>query len=113
MTGSGWIDHSPHPDFFARTRSEVRPPHKGEVGLSVTCDALSDPKLPANERGAPGEAPAHGLHEHKVAPFDAAVLDRDRECQGDGSRRGVAVIGDRRDHAVGPNPELPRGSIEN
>src|SRR5262249_11391908 len=30
-----WRDLTPHPTFFARARSEGRPPHKGEVGLSV------------------------------------------------------------------------------
>src|SRR5579863_9102299 len=53
-----------------------------------------EPRLPANEVGAPGEAAAACVEHHEVVVADAAGLERFVECDGNRSGRGVAVMVD-------------------
>src|SRR5262249_51662706 len=61
---------------------------------------------------APGEPAPHRLEQHEVARLDASVADRHRQREGNRGRRGVAVPVDRRDHLLGRDPQLVRGTVD-
>ena len=65
-------------------------------------------RLPAHERGTPGEAAAHGLEQQQIALLHASILDGDRQRQRD--RRGgrVAVQVDGQHHLLRRNMKLVR-----
>ena len=67
-----------------RQRTDIR---RRPASASLTCPIpFNHPLLPADERGAPGQAAADTLEQQQIALLDAAVLDRGVERQRESTR---------------------------